>query len=94
MQRLLTLDYQLQDRLAALKAEVHRLAQEKRRKRIEDEKERILNDGGEKLSRTVAVPARATSVDQLAEIVGRIESIKAEWSLYTELEVNFTIEEP
>jgi hypothetical protein len=93
LSQLLKLDYAIGTQVAALKQQVETLADERRRARLQAEREKQVHDGREKLQRTVRVPARLATADQLERLIQALQLLRRELSVYSEIEISFEFEE-
>lgn len=91
--QLLKRDYAISTLVAELKQRVEELADERRRARLQDERQAQIKDGLEKLQRTVRVPARLATADQLEILIQKLQGLKRELSVYSEIEITFEFEE-
>jgi len=93
LRRLLDQEYTIQTHVSDLKKHVQQLGRERQLARLREEKERAIREGRRRITRMVNVPARVQSADQLIAIIQQLEAIRAELSIYDEIEVTFKIED-
>ena len=91
--QLLKRDYAISTQVAELKQRVEELADERRRARLQEEREVQVREGLEKLQRTVRVPARLATADQLEALIQSLQVLRRELSVYSEIEITFEFEE-
>lgn len=61
------------------------------RQRVEDERAGYVETGPGKLSRSIAVPAKMTSAADIDMLIQQLHEIKAQFGLYSEIEVSFSL---
>lgn len=91
--QLLKRDYAISTQVAELKQRVEELADERRRARLQEERDKQVREGLEKLQRTVRVPARLATADQLEALIQSLQRLRRELNVYSEIEITFEFEE-
>lgn len=91
LQRLITHDYELGQRIDGLKRRVITDGQERQRQRVEDQQRKEQEEGkSKKATRTAAMPAVVTSLDDLEALIHRLQALSAELRYYEDFELTFT----
>lgn len=90
LKKLLARDYDINGTIDDLKRSIQRQGQERLRQRIEEERAKKGEMGPAKLSKSIAVPLKITSAADLDTLIQQLHEIKAQLSLYAEVEVSFT----
>ena len=93
LKQLLRQGYVIQTQAGELKAQVMQLGHERHNERLRAEKERALHEGREKLSRTITVPALVNNVQQLETLIRKLQTLKDELPIYSEIEIRLVISE-
>lgn len=93
LKQLINQEFVIHSRLSELKSRIIREGQQRRRQRIEEEKEKAKKEGKTKLTRAVKVPSAVTSADQLDDLIRRFQELKNELALYSDIEVTINIED-
>jgi len=93
LKQLLNQDYILQTQVSSLTTRINNLADQRRLERLEAEKENMLKEGKEKITRTIRIPTRVQDIAQLEEIIRQLQSIKKDLALYNDIDVTIQIEE-
>jgi hypothetical protein len=91
LKKLLARDYDINSTLDDLKRSIQRQGQERVRRRLEEERAKSGEKGPTKLSRRVAVPAKMTTAAELDTVIQQLQEVKAQVSLYSEIEVTFAV---
>lgn len=89
LRKLLTRDYDIGSTVEDLKRSIQRQGQERLRARLEEEGK----TGPSTLSRTVKVPAKASSAAELDLVIKTLNEIRAQMGFYAEVDVRFAVEE-
>ncbi|WP_295392468.1 BREX system P-loop protein BrxC [uncultured Thiodictyon sp.] len=87
LQRLISNEFDLSNRLEALKQRIIREGRERKRQRMQEEKDEDTQEGKEKLNRTIRVPLSVSSASDLDDLIERLQAIKAELTYYDEFEL-------
>lgn len=91
LKKLLARDYDLNSTLEDLKGFIQRQGRRRAQQRIEEEHSQYGDDAPLKLSKSIAVPAKLTSAEDIDGLIQQLRDIKAQLSLYAEIEVSFVI---
>jgi hypothetical protein len=89
--QLLTRDYDISNAVAELKESIRRQGQERRLRRLEEERAKSGDQGPVRLKRSIPVPAQITTEAQLDELIRQLREVKEQLSFYPEIEVSLTI---
>jgi hypothetical protein len=84
LKKLLARDYDINSTLEDLKRSIQRQGQERLRQRMEEERAKTDPEGPAKLSRSIAVPARMTSVADIDRLIKVLQEAKMALALYSE----------
>ena len=91
LQRLMTHDYELGQRIDALKQRVITEGRERQRQRVEEKKRKDKEEGkDQKATRTTAMPAVVTSLIELEALIQQLQTLRAELRYYEDFELKFT----
>jgi hypothetical protein len=91
LQQLITRDYELGQRIDALKQRVITTGRERERQRVEDQQRKDKEAGkDQKTKRTAAVPAVVTSMGELEQLIQQLQALQAELRYYEDFELKFT----
>lgn len=93
LQDLLNQEYAMSTQVGEIKQGIEQLARERRLERLEEEKEKVLREGKEKITRVIVVPASIRSKSQIDELVQELRDLQAELSIYEDIEITIRIEE-
>ncbi|MDT3683238.1 MAG: BREX system P-loop protein BrxC [Truepera sp.] len=93
LKKLLTRDYDIGSTVEDLKRSIQRQGQERLRARLEEEREKEGKTGPSKLSKTVKVPAKATTAADLDSVIKTLNEIKAQMGFYAEADIRFSVDE-
>jgi hypothetical protein len=93
LKQLLARDYDINHKLSQLKESIRRQGQERRLKRIEEERANIDEKGPVRMKKSVALPASLTTAAQLDELIRQLQELKQQMALGAEIELNFTIQD-
>lgn len=93
LKKLLARDYDINSTIDDIKRSIRRQGQERIRQRIEEERAKSGEKGPVKLLKSVVVPIKLTSVDDLDKLIQQLHEIKSQVGLYTEIEVSFVFSE-
>ncbi len=89
--QLLSKDYDISNAIADLRGQIIRKGQERRLKRLEEERAKTDEQAPTTLKRSIAVPSQITTEPQLDELIGQFREVKEQVSYYPQLEVSITI---
>lgn len=92
LKKLLARDYDINTTVEELKRSIQRQGQERIRKRMEEERTKSGAMGPSKLTRKVVVPGKITTVTDIDSVIQQLHEIKAQISLYSEIEVTFSVD--
>ena len=91
LQRLITHDYELGQRIDNLKQRVIADGQERQRQRVEEQQRKDQEEGKDKKAkRAVAVPAVVNSLTDLEALIQQLQALSAELRYYEDFELTFT----
>jgi vacuolar-type H+-ATPase subunit I/STV1 len=93
LKQLINQELVIHDRVSELKDRMARQGQERRRQRLEAEKAKAKQAGKTKLSRCVAIPMSITNTSQLDALIQELQALRHELALYSEIEVNISIQD-
>ncbi len=88
-QRLYSNEYDLLTRLEALEQRVIDDGRERQRRRVEDQKQKDIQDGRVKTSRSIPVPELLSTTAEIDELIRRLQALRAELSCYGAFELRF-----
>jgi hypothetical protein len=88
---LITKDYDINNAVAGLKESIKRQGQERRLRRLEEERAKAGGQAPVKLKRSISVPAQITTEPQIDELMDELRDVKEQLSFYPELEISITI---
>jgi hypothetical protein len=89
--QLLARDYDISNAVAELKESIRRQGQERRLRRLEEERAKTGDQGPARLKRSIAVPSRITTETQLDELIRQLREVKEQVSFYPEMEVSLRV---
>ncbi|MDB3898534.1 BREX system P-loop protein BrxC [Gammaproteobacteria bacterium] len=91
LQRLITHDYELGQRIDALKQRVIAEGQKRQRQRVEEKQRKEQKEGqSQKATRTAVLPGAVTSLTELEALIQQLQALRAELRYYEEFELKFT----
>ena len=93
IETLLNREYEISTRSSELKSHIEELGQERRLERLEEEKQKAKQSGKTKLVRNMSFPSTMTSASQLEQLIRQLQELKSELAVYSEIEVNLSIED-
>lgn len=93
IETLLNRDYEIGTQSTDLKKHIEQLGQERRLERLEEEKQKAKKAGQTKLVRSLSFPSTVTNAGQLEQLIRQLQELKSELAVYSEIEVNLTIED-
>jgi len=85
-------DYVFGNRVAAIKKGIEKTGSDRRRERLEQEREKAKQEGKTKLTRTVKLPSKLTTAARLDELIGDLRGLREELDVYKDIEVTIEIE--
>ena len=91
LKKLLARDYDINSTLEELKRSIQRQGQERLRQRLAEERAHSGDLGPSKLVKSIPVPVTMTTAAEIEALIRQLYEIKAEMSLYTEIEVTFAV---
>ena len=94
LKKLLARDYDINSTIEELKRSIQRQGQERLRQRIEEERNKIGEKGPVKFSKSIVVPIKLTSAADIDSLIQQLHEVKAQLSLYEEIEVSFVFGKP
>ena len=92
LKKLLARDYDISGTIDELKRSINRQRQERLRQEIDEAAEKFKGQGAGKLYRSIAMPAKLTTFDELEALILKFNELKAQLALYDEIEVSFVID--
>jgi hypothetical protein len=92
MKKLLARDYDISGTIDELKRSINQQRQERLRQEIDEKAEKFKGKAAGKLSKSIAMPAKLTSVDELEALILKFNELKAQFALYDDIEVSFAID--
>jgi hypothetical protein len=93
LKQLLSHEYVIQTRVTSLRKRIEKLAHERQLERLKEEKERAVREGRQKITRKVKVPGRVTAAAELDAVIQNLQGLRAELSVYSDIEVTITVED-
>jgi len=93
LRSLINQELAIQSKVTELQEEVRRLADERQRQRLEEERDKAKKAGKKTLARTIKVPASLNNPESLDGLIRQLQSLRSELALYSEIEVTVQIEE-
>jgi hypothetical protein len=93
LKKLLARDYDINGTLEELRRSIQRQGQERLRQRVEEERATAGKKGPAKLKKSIALPIKLTSAAELDSLIQQLHEIKTQLSLYSEIEVTFSLGE-
>jgi len=91
LKKLLARDYDISSTIDDLKRRIHRQREERRRQELNEEAATFTGQDAGKLSKSIPMPTRMTSVEELDRLILKLNELRAQLALYTEIEVSFVI---
>jgi hypothetical protein len=91
LKKLLARDYDISSTLEDLKRSIQRKGQERLRQRAEEERAKTREKGPAKLTKSITVPKKMTSAAEIDALIQQLNEIKAQISLYAEIEVTLSM---
>ena len=82
----------IQSRVSQLKRKIEQLGHDRKIARLEEEKQRALREGRVKITRTMRLPSSLKSAGVLDKLIQDLQALKAELSVYSEIDVTIEIE--
>ena len=74
------------------KRSIQRQGQERLRQRMEEERTKTGEKGPAKLAKSISVPGKMTSATDIDALIQQLQEIKAQLSLYAEIDISFMID--
>ena len=93
LRELINHELAIQSKVTELQEEVRRLAEERQRQRLEEERGKAKKAGKKTLARIIKVPASLNNPESLDGLIRQLQSLRSELALYSEIEVTVQIEE-
>ena len=93
LEKLLARDYDVNITIEDLRRLIQRQGQERLRQRIEEDRAKTGDKGPARLSRTIDVPMKVISAAELDSLIQRLVELKAQVSLYAEVDLSFVVTE-
>jgi len=76
-----------------LKRSIQKQGQDRRRQRVEEEQALKGQKGPTKLTKSIRIPVRMTTLSDLDALIQKLQEIKTEIGLYAEVELSFDLQE-
>jgi hypothetical protein len=92
LERRLAADYEISVGLEDLKERIQMDGRERLRQRIEEERAKRGEQGPTRLIRSINVPVKLTSRDELESLIRALNEIKAQASFYSGLDISFAVD--
>lgn len=89
--RLLSRDYDISRTLDELRRSIQRQGQDRMRRRLEEERARTGKAEPSKLSKTIAIPSKVTSVADIDGLIQQLHDIRTQAGLYAEMEITIEL---
>lgn len=93
LKKLMARDYDINRTIENLKRSIQRKGQERLRQRMEEARAKAGEKGPTKLSKTIAVPIKLTSREDLDSLIQQLHEIKEQLGMYAEIELSFIVGE-
>lgn len=91
LKKLLSRDYEISNTVDDLRRSIEKQGQERMRRRIEEDRAKKGENGPTKFERSVSVPKSMRSAADIDLFIARLNEIKAQLSLYDDIEVSFVV---
>jgi hypothetical protein len=91
LKRLLARDFDINSTLDDLKRSIQRQGQERLHQRMEEERAKTGEKGPAKLTKSINVPVKMTSLADIDSLIQQLYEIKAQIGLYAEIEVSVVV---
>ena len=91
LKQMLNQEYTIQSRLSELKRSIDQRGNERQLERQREQKERLLREGRQRVTRTVKLPATVKSIAQLEETIGQLQTVRSEVGVYDEVEITLQV---
>lgn len=91
LKKLLARDYDINSTLEDLKRSIQRQGQERRRLAHDEERAKTGENGPARLTKSIAVPMKMTSVADIDSLIQQLQEIKAQLGFYAEAEISFVM---
>ena len=89
---LVTGDYDINSTLEELKQNIQRQGQERVRQRFDERIANAGNNGLGKQSKSISIPAKMTSIENIDSLIKQLMVIKTELDLYEDVEILFSLD--
>jgi hypothetical protein len=93
LRNLLSRDYEINTLVEDLKKQITGKAAERRRQRLEEEREKSGADMPPTFKKSISIPLKLTSAEQIDALVSQLQEIRNQMNLYSGIEIDLTIEE-
>ena len=90
---LLNQEFALATQLHEIEAFVQQLGRKRQMERLEQEKEQVLKDGQDTITRVVRVPKNITTKEQIEELIQQLEDLQRDMALYQDIDIAIHVEE-
>ena len=91
LKKLLACDYDISTTIEEIKRSINKQRQERIRKELDEEAAKSKGDRAKTLARSIAVPSKLSSAQDLDALIRRLNDLKSQLALYEEIEVSFVI---
>jgi effector-binding domain-containing protein len=88
----ITQDFVIGSRVSELKRGIEQTGNQRRRERLEHEKEKAKQAGKTKLSRSVKVPKKVTGANQIDDLISNLQLVREEVAVYDDIEITIEFE--
>lgn len=93
LKKYMSQEYVITSLVKELKDKIKRLGQQRYIQRIESEKDKARRDGKEKFVEAIKIPASLTALEQLDELITRLQALKKQTVYYSKIDISLKIEE-
>jgi len=93
LRKLLAQTFDVNSTVEGLKRSIQKQGQDRRRQRVEEEQALKGQKGPTKLTKSIRIPVRMTTLSDLDALIQKLQEIKTEIGLYAEVELSFDLQE-
>jgi hypothetical protein len=93
LKALINQEFVMHSRASELKDRIARQGQDRRHRRLEEEKANIIREGKTKLTRTINIPTAITRASQVDTLIQELQALRHELTLCSEIEVRISIQD-
>jgi len=91
LKKLLACDYDISTTIEEIKRSIKKQREERIRRQLNEEAAKFEGEEATKHVRSISVPSKVSSVQDLDALIGRLNELKSELALYEEIDVSFVI---